>query len=789
MRTILFLLTGFFAIFNSHSLKACSEAVWGEDYRYHLMFPESLGKGPIMPFHFSSAYWYSHPFEFEELGIDKNCREWALTDGNRHSQQEWKRALYGMTYSEILAANDSFIQGLLGSIDMELKNTFLFVKKIEGLYEEYSPWVCDNRLTEPNKLKLLEEGKDLYEKTKSRELRCRIAYQLVRLAWGTELMDVYQTYLKPVQSYSITGVWVLRQLAGYHVRMGDKAQANLLLARLFVQADEWKYWAFENYNKGIVEECLKKAETSEDRESVLVLDALSIPTKALEKLQKLYTLYPDNPLIDMLLMREINKMEDLLYTPAFTQNRPAIYEWWYSSDDSELPNYFENKLYAKRLKKFIWKEATGRKRQSAFWNLAAAYMAMLDSELSLANRFLEKSKTCPGFSAGIEIQWLTLKALYTAKDTTLTLSQKREKVAGNFLTLRDKLGDATKATSVLSNLALVLANTFDGAGDRMMAAYCFGHTKHFHQSRFWLFYQSNWSGDEYPGESEGGYLINNWAGSMQFFFYLEQEVPTSVIKQILNHINSNDLSESMRRFMEPVFENRFRVYDLVGTRHFIEKNYEAALQAYDKIPDIWWDTCNWEIYSYIPDNPFNSPIEYIRSPIGKVESGSRSNKCIIADSVYRWEKMQAQTSGNEAAVYQFKIANLLLNTTYAGDAWAMTRYWRSLGDDFGDYTYSYQKGIEQKLDKDYFDYDLAKSWYLKAYQNSSDPLMRASSLARAAWCEDDSPFYFENVEDRHRKARINKFAPSLQKLLKEYPDMAASVYSGCPGFDAFFARR
>lgn len=786
MRTILFLWTAFLIIFSGQKAEGCGFSVWEENYRYHLMFPEVFGKGPVMPFHFTSSYWYSSPFEFDEMGKDKNCAEWAKTDKNRHTPGEWKRALYEENYGQLIANDDSFVRRFLRNQDPEVLATFLYIKKIESMKEVHSRWVSDDTNPENYEKELIKEGETLYAKTRSKALKCRIAFQLIRIVPDQKFNQFYQNYLIPVQDHSITGTWALRPIAGYYQRMDDDAQANVMLARLFVRCDEWKYWAFEYYTRRILSASLKKAETKDDREALLVLDALKRPSKAIKSLKDIYAANPDNSLIDMLLMREINKMEDLLYTPIFTKNDPAVYGYWHNSD--ELPSHIENRLYAKQLREFVWKEAVGRKKNSAFWNLSASYLALLSDERSLAKQFLVKSEKCPDFKEGIQIQWITLQALLKAKDKQLSRDKKREDVAALFLSLDKKLGANRHAPSVKSNLALVLANTFHGAGDQVMAAYCFGHAQHYHSDRYWFFYGSEWAGEEYWYD-EDAYYANNWAGSMQFFFYLEREAPTQVIDDIAKQLKNKELSGALAEFMEPVRANLYRVYDLLGTRHFAEKNYQASLQAFDKIPDIWWDTCKWNVYKYFSTEAFESPIEFIRSPLEKTPNLKKPNKCIIADSMYRWTKTQSKLKGNEAAVCQFKIANLLLNTSSIGGAWAMSRYWKVGEFGPGEYGYTYKKGIEKQLDEDYFEFKSAKTWYLKAYQSSSDPEMRASCLARAAYCEDDIPFFIETFNGKKRKIRFSALSPSLQKLLKEYPEMAASVYSACPGFDDFFARR
>lgn len=777
MQKTLLILIIWSASFLSDRAFACAYQVWGEEYRYHLLFPETSGTNQmLLPFHFSSAWMFKNPSDFEELGKWKNISDWRKHARNSSDSVIWYTMMYQRTYPELLASEREDISTFINGLDDATRKTFLFIKKVEDHYGDYTPWLSARYHYNLDHKQCMEEAKVLYAQLDEPHLKCRIAYQMVRMADSDDFTSIWNTYLEPVKTSTIVGNWALRYLAGQLQKEEKKAEANRLHAVLFDLCDEWKYHAYFNFSRGILKESLKACTTPEEEATLSMLDLLKKYKPAIEDLERFVKAYPDYKNLDMLVLREINKMEDQVYTELYTQNNPAIYEWW--DWENELPSMMQRKIYQKRLNRLVWKEALKRPNK-AFWNMAAGYLAALDHAYPMAKQFLEHAEACQktsGEKLQLDMLSIVFQSMAIPEDDNGYLNQ----LAISFNRIYKTLYSINKGQSMLSNFALALAAILEGKKHYLPATLCNSYVLHYRADHY-SSHGAAWTRNVPLSEKKND---RNWAGAMNMFFYLEKQVPTENLVAIEYWVHQKK-SKELEEFAKHLTAEKYRITDLLGTRYFLASQYKQSLQTFDRIPDIWWDTCQWEVYAHIDGYAFDDILSYIKSPF-RFGGVHKTNKCIIADSLYHWSET-GKGPGEEAAIAQFKLANLLLNTCERGQAWAMSRYWNHSYDAAGEYGYTYAKGIESKLDEDYFGEKRALQAYLKASELSSDPKIKAAALAHAAAIECPLPEFLKIQRQRKAYGYSKAAGPSLNKLLDMYPELVEEIYADCPGVDSYLS--
>ena len=140
------------------------------------------------------------------------------------------------------------------------------------------------------------------------------------------------------------------------------------------------------------------------------------------------------------------------------------------------------------------------------------------------------------------------------------------------------------------------------------------------------------------------------------------------------------------------------------------------------------------------------------------------------------------TNMNRAKDY-FLAANCYLNMTYYGNSWMMRRYWWS--------TNEIKSGLVD--DEEFARCDLAKKYYKKAYEASTNDMQKALCLRMMGRCEkyalfDDLEYdrdfdydkyggYFEYVFSKNKSYKV---------LEENYPEEYYQLISNCETFSEYY---
>jgi len=109
------------------------------------------------------------------------------------------------------------------------------------------------------------------------------------------------------------------------------------VANLMANCAEKTYASYYYFHEGFdLRQALTAAKTKEELANVYAYASVQKVGKNLDWLKEIYANAPNSRILDFLLLREINKIEDWVYTPYYTNWLPAIEQMGsYWNDDLE----------------------------------------------------------------------------------------------------------------------------------------------------------------------------------------------------------------------------------------------------------------------------------------------------------------------------------------------------------------------------------------------------------------------------------------------------------------------
>lgn len=221
------------------------------------------------------------------------------------------------------------------------------------------------------------------------------------------------------------------------------AKRNVHLVRSFLTSTVRQMRSKERYDKRFSEEAMALTTSTREKATHIVLSELDNPGKCLIELKKIYVMDPQNPFLDFMLIREINKIENWMLAQEHTGNE-AFSEWNYRFE-REFYIYKQhelNKKYIREFSQFLQGIVRDEKQDArrALWISAQAELALLIGEPHRAKAVLEQA--LPFIDPGLQVQIdilrtmieLQLKKTWDAELESLVMTWvKKEKEASKQL--------------------------------------------------------------------------------------------------------------------------------------------------------------------------------------------------------------------------------------------------------------------------------------------------------------------------------------------------------------------
>lgn len=420
----------------------------GDEFEGYSFLDISLidDKLPFAPYLVSFASIANAYYRKADLRRPSNVEEWS----ERHCRKASTDDIAYLVYHAPVRQLQELKRGVLSKKDKPgftlLQNAFarfiyeeqcletidylLFARACQPHVVERDFW-DDTPKDIPAMQELINQGKALFLRLESHYIRLRYAYQIIRLAHYMgdyqQTLELYDYLMPKIDADpSILDSWILGHKAGALMGLGQNVEASYLYSLIFEDSPSRRESAWLSFRITTDEEweaCLALCLNDRQRAGLHVLRAHGTDSRLLEEMQHIYDLDPGNPNLELLLVRELQRLEKELMSVSPKSDRHI------HRQSPPKPRDIAGKR-AVELLAFVKNCSTaGKVTQPGLWQMAQGYLEMLTGDFYFAARTLEAaSGDLSDPKLRQQVQGLQ-KALEIQQISTLSDSLERE-IAG-----------------------------------------------------------------------------------------------------------------------------------------------------------------------------------------------------------------------------------------------------------------------------------------------------------------------------------------------------------------------
>ncbi|WP_440135713.1 hypothetical protein [Chitinophaga sancti] len=730
-----------------------------DDYRF-VMFEPQLSRFPgLGDLNYNYHLNVLRDGDPQKKDYQRNCREWQQELGGRLT--DIYNIQYEMAPDDFLYAyrhhawenskGNSFLQALLKPANLSFLDYMAFAKQVEfSQFGDYDPWQTgdDNGGQEQAEI-LYSAGKQAFAKTTNTFLKERYAFQLEKLMYygagrreRDSLVPFYDRYLKG--HATIVADWGLL----YYANMQhNPLMATKLLCETFERSEEKKAFIY-NKLRG------KDLDTLLQREPNIpvawFIRGLKNPGRALPVIQALHGIAPRSKYLPMLVVREVNKVEDWLMSPAVLGFNSRLkvneYEMKRNRSDYTTPDttyeYYAQKnrrndlAYLRIVRGYLESIVSKADSNHILYALAVAHLYNMDGEYAKAAACLKNLDTRNNIL--FRRQWITEDILASMHIADIK-SDSVKNVFGAQLNELIKLGasvskpefeseyDEDLVENGFSYLLLLLSRQYEKQQDIVTAGL--------------LFQKAN-------------VLVNGYYGwtldddttkiSYRKIAYFDQHATPEDLERLLAFKRSKQHTAFEKFIMPKVWAPEDFYRDVQLSLLVRQQRFEEALMVAERMDKYFWrDNYEYSAYlthKYIGSADFLVPGEKLKHASYTIAS----KRAILKDIVLLRDSLKLAPQN---AVLYYRMGNALYNISFGGRCWMLANYGKGYGRS-GDYDYrpGWQEYDHNELNRrhqaNYYKCEAAMCMYRKALANGQGQKeLCAKVLLMMSVCDKDRADY------------------------------------------------
>lgn len=760
---------------------------------YYTIFENALFDLPLLKPFFLSENNY---FPYEETGSlgerTDNLREWLKYFNNIPTIDDIESIVYPTSKEEImriieylktgkdLKLNDRIIKNslityLFKNKKNEVPEYLLFAKECEPHVVKNDSWEEIIRDSSAMTV-LIQQGEEKYSSCSDKFLKERYAYQIIRLAHYSKqyekAISLYEKYFVDNDKTLIQN-WALSHKAGCLRKLNRVAEANYIFSKLFDTCPSRSMVGTASFvflNDSLLEKTLQLCRSDHEKTAVYTIASYKAAVD-LESLEHIYELEPKSKFLELLLSREISRMEREVLPAKYSGSFNIYFEM-----DSIRYTYYDPD-YNRSVFRLVSNIANNNNCMHPYlWHFAAAYMASLVREENLADaHFIEAKRLCPKEDLNI-INRIKIVELISKISRIRKIDHNIEYDLledMKWLTQNDNLVPLHSKEAYIYIMYL-LANKYYAQGDFIKAHLCIG-TK------------------DFPGNYNNIYS--------PFSYDIHSDYYKQPVDELLNYIQGKyfHFNENFEDFLIRNYildENDLR--EIEGTQYLSQYRYKDAEAKFKEISNYYWTeklpfTKNHMYFgtNTLPADPFEIHINDCHDCDYQADKKSTYNKLTFAQRMIELENL-AQTDKQNSAQCYFLLGNAYYNMTYYGNNWSSVSYYRNIVPRW------YGKWDKNSAEPScLYDCSKAQELYLMAMSVTKDKEFAARCSFMAAKCEQNK-FYNEAYDwnklhkdpDEFRKEKL-KFRNFFRILVEKYSDTKfyKEALAECKYFNEFVTKQ
>jgi hypothetical protein len=691
---------------------------------FHQNLPEANTYRPFYYTGYNFLYDTKEPVSLPDLLAD----EWAAYCGDAVKPNEAKKLVnkfawkdlnnlyYNIEKNQPLKIPDSVKQNsmtsyFLQSKDLEALGYIMCAKQAEPLVtggegEWYAPQRDSLKMG-----RLIKSGQQLYAVAKKDFFRQKYAYQVLRLAHYSgrynDVINWYDEYAAKTNAGSVLQPLCLALKAGALFRSGKQKEAAYLFSKVFAATSAKKIsnyigfkWAVDS--KTDKAEYLALCQNDKEKADMIALFALGSPNNDLENLKEIFKLNPSGGQLEVLAIREINKLEEKYLTPALQniQGGKAFYFTWTDANTDSIIGDAGNEV--KSLATFLDAAAqSGSVKNAGLLETAAGYAAYMIKDFTTAKKYLAAAEKMPLIQK-VKDQWALTSLLVTISEKDKIDAAFEEQLLPSLQWVEERVKaekpididywQVQQWRAIYRNLmSEIIAKKYHGQGDLAKEALSIG------------------AADWVMKGTESSYSSGN---GIEF---LRNGLMSKDVEKLYNLLDSRQPTKFENYLFKHNSITKKEVIDFAGTSYLREYEYSKAIDWFKKSTDK----------TVLHKNPF-ADLLYDREEQLTVEKKFSTSKLAFAQEMLKLEQLTKQPA--TAAASWYKLAVGMYNMSYYGHTWELVQYYRSGSDGY------FIPDNATPFQKEYYGVYQAHNYFEKAMNAGTDKNFKARCLFMIAKC-------------------------------------------------------
>lgn len=762
----------------------CGPGVDPYDYYtsfFHQNLPEANGYKPFYYTGYSFLYDATEPVSQADILAD----DWATYCASPVSSADAKKLVNKFNLKDLshlydhleknqpLQIPDSVKQNSMTAYfirhkDLEALGYLLYAKKVEPfVIGAADDWEVINR-DSLKMAKLINTGQQLYAAAKTDFIKLKYIYQVLRLAHYSgryaDVINWYDAYAAKTNVSNVLHPLCTALKAGALFHTGNQKEAAYLFSKLFSanttkRVSNYLGFTWSIDSKKDKKEYLDLCTTDQEKASMLALFTLGSSKNDIANLKEIFKLNPACAELEVLLVREINKLEEKYFTPALQKIKGGVsfYLSWADADTDSPSTDAENEV--KDLAVFLHEAAQSPLVKNAgLLETAAGYCAYMIKDFTMAKKYLAAADKL-SLTQKVKDQWALTNLLITISEKEKIDSAFEVQLLPSLQWIEARINSEKPVTldywqvqqwrSIYRNLmSEILAKRYHEQGDLAKETLTIG--------------AADWMMREQKDKD----------GSINGIVFLRNSLMSNDVEKLYALLDSKQANQFENYLIKHNSVTKKEVIDFAGTSYLRENEYSKAIEWFNKSAD----------HQVIHKNPFIDLLYDREEPL-PLDKKFTITKLAFAQQMLSLEKT-AMLDRTAAQVY-YKLALGMYNITYYGHTWEMVQYARSGSDG-----YAIPKDATG-FQKEYYGVFKAHDFFEKAMNTSTDKNFKARCLFMMAKCAQkqiQQPQYSEysinwDAYDVALKSywpvfRNNKYFP---QLVKEYGHTLfyKSAFSSC----------
>jgi len=722
----------------SSKLFACGYSPFGEDVRYCLFRPTYFSFENYRMFNYNANLF---GFNLDEIDNSLNTvykaneMDWYNYANQKVPLVSIRLFMNNAVFTDLHEGSDfAFLKYLFTNKKQKAIDYLKIAKKCEVLnFVNFENDVWERNTTDLSKNNdFLNELVKKYNLETSVYFKRKYAFLAIRLGYYTGKTSVIKEVFESQFKNSERDYLYFWSSFFYSFSNENPDRMNDIAA-LLENAPEKFYASYYYFKNGFdLHKALKFAKSKEDIANLYGYASIQKADKSLPYLKEIYKNNPNSKLLSFLILREINKIEDWVYTPYYTNYLPSvegISSYWNDSEEQNTTQTLRlrsesDRLYANEVLQFIQDLSMDTLENKVVWKASEIQLLFMTRSyeqcLFKINQFQKKYESEKVWEQIEKIKALCItsnqafgKAFIKPEIESLILKYKKDErfifALGRELEFRGNLTDGIALLSLC-----VLRDSYSGD-------------------------DVEWRGNRLKNSNYMEVFYN-------YFDYLDFVYDANDLQKVVNRIPSNSKTDFQLMLYQTLNSDYGYLKDLLGTKYIREDRLQEALTTFQSIGETYWqENYNaWERGRFGDNYAFDAnPFYKLRYTDSFIENKEpfMVNKLSVTEHLIKFLERANNSQGTDRDYYCFLVANCYYNMSDYGNSWMMRRYssYESYGQNYSNESYIDEREYRQNLK--------AKAYYKLAYKHAKTHKFKALCLRMIDYVDSNYPNNFKLLKN------------------------------------------